>query len=180
MSDFERECSFKAVLCETRTHKPTGCGKSIDLWYNEIKERRIQLINEIKNEILKVCKNLNNPATELELTRLIFFKAQEIECVLDPSQLNDLVDELLAEINGVYTENTLSHQLIAGDLKKVLEKVPENTRIFIDSAESLNGYSVDPHELPFYDEGFIRCVQPFQAFISKKDGKTAVCITTHY
>lgn len=122
--------------------------------------------------------------TEKNVSRLIFFQAQEDGVKISPDQLNQAENIVMSVIHNVFVgEGNLDPKNLpdytAGDLLKILQKIDPETRIFIDSPQD-NSASAAPVYALNSSEGEYKAVSAFQAVVCHVNEQKALIITTHY
>lgn len=122
--------------------------------------------------------------TEKNVSRLIFFQAQEDGIKISPEQLNQAENIIMSVIHNVFVgEGNLDPRSLpdytAGDLLRLLQKIDPETRIFIDSPKDNSETGAPVHSLES-SEGEYKAVSAFQAVVCHVANQKALIITTHY
>lgn len=114
-------------------------------------------------------------ATELTATRLAFFAAQEAGYILDPTELNSIVDEALSRVyNTINLANTVMR---VKDLKLRLEKLPDHMPVVMEAPNK----EWIGHEFLWEDGHYLSYVPLWYASVSfDRDGREAFILGCHY
>ncbi len=71
---------------------------------------------------------------KLQVTRAIFFEAQEIEYKLDPAELNEMVNEILSRVHSTIMDKWALTSV--GALRKKLEALPDHMPVFQEMTDN--------------------------------------------